>query len=85
VGGDGELQLDGATTPEARSWLKRKGLAVPEYRPPEDRAFPTLPEYTAAPKGFVRKYTFDSLGGAREAAQRMADVVCPRSQSRRDF
>ena len=40
--------------------------------------------YLPHPTTWEPRHTFDSLGAAREKAQRMADVICPREQVRRD-
>ena len=93
VGGGGEMaDSDVPIDPQAREWLDRNGLL-----PGQDVWFPMgsliQPQHVSAKdlapwrayrgSDLAPEYTFDSLGGAREKARRMAAVICPRDTQHR--
>lgn len=97
VGGGGEhAHSESEPSEPARAWVARH--AGPTYWLPQGslwvpdegetrsqslaKAWRLLP---LGPKGFDSPHTFESLGGARAAAQRMANTLCPRDQTRRSW
>lgn len=92
VGGGGEMaDSDGPATPQALEWLERQGLTGESVWFPmgslvlPDRVCASdLKPWRPPPTRWAPRHRFDSLGAARAAGQRMADVLCPRGQERRD-
>jgi len=82
----------------ARDWLQRRGLLSQRlwmpcgtlWRPgdaddPEGSLRKESEPYNPPPTTWRPRHVFDSLAAARDAAQRMANVLCPHNQTRRSW
>lgn len=95
VGGGGELALsEGPFSAEAREWVARHAPPPGQMvwfpmgsllRPHEVTVRDLAPYRERWGAAWSVKHTFDSLGGARESARRMAAVICPRDTQHRSW
>lgn len=91
--GGGWAHRPGPSSPEAREWLQRRGLIggqtvwfpMGSLLKPDQASVADLREWRQQPTTWTPKVWHDSLASARESGQRMADVLCPRSQTHREF
>lgn len=88
VGGGGE-HLPGQSTAQAREWLARQKpkqanvwFPVGSLLIPSEATAADLRPWRPEPTHWAPRHTFNSLDAAREAAQRMANTLCPHDQTR---